>query len=165
MLALPTAVMHASNQSTDASSPEPRLTLKSQLADLTLVWSWVEALAAQHSISAETQFAIQLCLEEALSNVIRHGYSGQANQSVTVACTVECASTGRRELVFVVEDHGPPFDPLAHPHAGQAPAPASIAELEPGGQGIRLMRSFAHRVAYQRLPNGNRLTLAFVIKQ
>jgi anti-sigma regulatory factor (Ser/Thr protein kinase) len=155
MFALPTAVMHASNP----SGPELRLTLKSQLADLTLVWSWVEALAAHHSLSAETQFAIQLCLQEALSNVIRHGYSGQADQPITV----ECASTSRGEIIFVVEDHAPPFDPLAHPHAGQAPAPASIAELEPGGQGIRLMRGFAHRAAYQRLPNGNRLTLAFTL--
>ena len=41
------------------SSPEPRLTLQSQLEDLTLVWPWVEALAVRYSIPADTQFAIQ----------------------------------------------------------------------------------------------------------
>src|SRR5580698_3630589 len=76
------------------SSPEPLLTLKSQIEDLTLVWPWVEALAARYSIPAETQFAIELCLEEALSNIIRHGYPGHANQSISIACTVQCAPSG-----------------------------------------------------------------------
>lgn len=138
------------------SWPEPRLTLQSQLEDLTLVWPWVEALAARYSVPAETQFAIQLCLEEALSNVIRHGYRGQANQSITV----ECAPSGVAELVFTVEDHAPPFDPVA---AAPAATPASIQELEPGGQGIRLMRKFASRLTWQPLPHGNRLILAFAL--
>lgn len=150
------------------SSPEPPLTLKSQLEDLTLVWPWVEALAARYSISADTQFAIQLCLEEALSNIVRHGYRGQPNQSITIACTVECAPAGvdngdAGKIVFTVEDHAPPFDPLA-PSAATAPARAvNSQELLPGGQGIRLMRKFANRLAYQPLPSGNRLTLAFAI--
>lgn len=169
MLALPTAVMHASNQSTDASSPEPRLTLKSQLEDLTLVWPWVEALGRRHSIPADTQFAIQLCLEEALSNIIRHGYQGQPNQSITIACTVECAPAGVEnedagELVFTVEDHAPPFDPLAPLTPAPAPTCAvNSQELLPGGQGIPLMRKFSSRLAWQQLPNGNRLTLTFAI--
>jgi anti-sigma regulatory factor (Ser/Thr protein kinase) len=150
------------------SSPEPRLTLKSQLEDLTLVRPWVEAIAARHSVPADTQFAIQLCLEEALSNIIRHGYQGQPNQSISIACTVECALAGvgnedAGELVFTVEDHARPFDPLA-PSAALAPARAvNSQELLPGGQGIRLMRKFASRLAWQQLPNGNRLTLAFAI--
>jgi anti-sigma regulatory factor (Ser/Thr protein kinase) len=145
----------------DPSSPEPRLTLKSQLQDLTLVWSWVEALARRYSVPADTQFAIQLCLEEALSNIMRHGYQGQPSQSIAIECApsgVENADGG--ELVFTVEDHAPPFDPFA---AAPAAAPASIQELQPGGQGIRLMRTFASRLAWQQLPDGNRLTLAFAI--
>jgi len=138
------------------SSPEPQLTLQSQLQDLTLVWTWVEALAAHYSIPAQTQFAIQLCLEEALSNVMRHGYCGQPDQSLTVAC----APFGIAELVFTVEDHAPPFDPFA---AAPAATPASIQELQPGGRGIRLMRKFASRLAWQQLPDGNRLTLVFAI--
>jgi anti-sigma regulatory factor (Ser/Thr protein kinase) len=150
------------------SSPEPRLTLKSQLEDLTLVWPWIEAIAARYSVPADTQFAIQLCLEEALSNIIRHGYRGQPNQSISIACTVECAPAGTGnqdagELVFTVEDQAPPFDPLAPFTAAPAPATASIQELPPGGQGIRLMRKFSSRLAWQQLANGNRLTLTFAI--
>jgi serine/threonine-protein kinase RsbW len=161
--------MHATNPLVDPPSPESRLTLKSPLEDLTLVWPWVEAIAAQYSVPADTQFAIQLCLEEALSNIIRHGYQGHAKQSISIACTIERAPDGienarAAELVFTIEDHAPPFDPLA-PAAvpAPAPAPASMNELPLGNQGIRLMRKFAGRLAWQQLPNGNRLTIGFVL--
>ncbi len=85
----------------------------------------------QYSIPAETQFAIQLCLEEALSNIIRHGYRDQPNQPITV----DCATTRRlpQELVFTIEDQAPPFDPLA-PSAS------------------RIARSHLHRSAAARRP-------------
>ncbi len=147
--------MPATNPSLNSTAPEPRLTLKGHLEDLVRVWPWVEELAAIYSIPADTKFAIQLCLEEALSNIVRHGYGSQPNQSITVECAPAAA-----ELVFTVEDHAPSFDPFA---AVLRPAPTSIQELEPGGQGIRLMQKFASRLEYQRLPDGNRLTLAFTI--
>jgi anti-sigma regulatory factor (Ser/Thr protein kinase) len=160
MLAATMAATHPSScPSSQPPAPGPRLTLEGRLEDLAEVWPWIEALARHYSIPARTEYAIHLCLEEALSNVVRHGYTGQANRSIVI----ECASCGAKEMVFTIEDQAPPFDPLAHPHAGHGPAPVSIAELEPGGQGIRLMRKFADRVAWERLPNGNRLTFAFSI--
>ena len=157
------AVMHATNPSIDPPPPEPRLILQSQLEDLMLVWPWVQALSAHYLVSAQTQFAVELCLEEAISNIMRHGYRGQENQSITVACTVERVSSGTGEFIFTIEDHAPPFNPFAPSEAGQAPPPATLAELEPGGQGIRLIRKFASRFAWQPLPTGNRLTLAFAL--
>lgn len=148
------------------ASPEPRLTLKGQLEDLTLVLPWLEAIAAHYSLHADTEFAIQLCLEEALSNIIRHGYRGQANQSISITCTIECVPAGAEnedagELVFTIEDHAPPFDPLAAYIDAPTPAPVSFDDFPPGGQGIRLMRKFSSRLAWQQLANGNRLTMGF----
>jgi anti-sigma regulatory factor (Ser/Thr protein kinase) len=143
---------------------EARLILKSQLEDLALVLPWIEALAAHYALPADTQFAIELCLEEALSNIIRHGYQGQTNQAVSAAYSVERTPAGVDELVFTLEDHAPPFNPLASSSAAApAPAPASFDDFPPGGQGIRLMRKFASRLVWQQLPNGNRLTLAFAL--
>jgi anti-sigma regulatory factor (Ser/Thr protein kinase) len=45
----------------------------------------------------------------------------------------------------------------------EAPVPASIDELRPGGQGIRLLKKFAGSLAYQRLDGANRLTIRFAI--
>jgi len=95
---------------TNPSSFDFRLTLKSQLEDLASVWPWVEALAHRYTISAESLFAIQLCLEEALSNIVRHGYSGQANQPITVEFTLEkawCACPAPQPLISCL------FAPLA----------------------------------------------------
>jgi anti-sigma regulatory factor (Ser/Thr protein kinase) len=66
-------------------------------------------------------------------------------------------------LVFTVEDHAPAFDPLAPSAVNEIPAPTSIDRLQVGGQGIRLMRKFAGTLAYQRLPDGNRLTIGFAL--
>jgi anti-sigma regulatory factor (Ser/Thr protein kinase) len=56
------------------------LTLRSELVEVARVPPWVEKLAARHALPERTQFAMDLCLEEAISNVIRHGYSGESNQ-------------------------------------------------------------------------------------
>ena len=146
----------------DTVMPAPRLTLQSRLDDLALLWPWVEALAAEHAIPADTRFAIHLCLEEALSNIIRHGYRGEPNHAITVDCTVNCEPEGVHELAFLVEDQAPPFDPLALA-LEEAPIPASIDELRPGGRGIRLLRAFAGSLDYRRLAGGNRLTIRFAI--
>jgi serine/threonine-protein kinase RsbW len=139
-----------------AAQSEPRLTLQSRLEDLALLWPWVESLANDHAVPAGTRFAIHLCLEEALSNVIRHGYNGQPDRPIIVEF-----SSGPDELAFAVEDRAPAFDPLAESGNDPGPAPASIAEIPLGGRGIRLMRKFAGSLAYQRLPDGNRLIMRF----
>ena len=143
--------------------PVSRLALKSQLEDMAALWPWVEAIVAEHAISPDTAFAIHLCLEEAISNVIRHGYSGQPGHSLTV----DYASPNAHELVFTIEDQARPFDPLDPSLIEELPAPAPEDFLRPGGRGILLMRRFASSIAYQRLENGNeggnRLTIGFVL--
>jgi len=134
-----------------------RLTLRSQLADLSLVSRWVQALVARYHFSERTSFAIDLCLEEALSNVIRHGYAGDPTQKIDVAFSMNADGC----LSFVIEDAAPhfcPFDPAA-PLA--EPSTVPLEHIVPGGQGIPLMRKFADAVEWEPLEKGNRLTLRF----
>ena len=49
-----------------------RLELRSDLAELKRLAGWIKA-QAQQELSADTSFAIQLCLEEAVANIIMHG--------------------------------------------------------------------------------------------
>jgi len=140
---------------THAHKAETSLTLDSRLSSLALVAPWLDALASEHAFPADLRFAIDLCLEEALSNVIRHGYRDQPNHAIALSFT----SDGKSSLSFVIEDNAPHFTPAEQ----EAPQPihASIDTLQPGGQGIRLMRKFAGALAWQQLPNGNRLTITF----
>jgi len=147
-----------------AVNSEPRLTIQSRLEDLALLWPWAESIAEEHAAPTSARYAIHLCLEEAISNVIRHGYGGQPGRPVTVEF-----SSAPGELVFTVEDQAPPFDPLGFRGNDAEPAPTSpasscIDEIPLGGQGIRLMRKFAGGLSYTRLAHGNRLALRFPVR-
>ena len=93
-------------------------------------------------------------MEEALSNVIRHGYGGADDRSVMV--TFSMPRDGYFE--FAVEDEAPRFDPLAAP---ELPAVYLRQEIPSGGQGIRLLRLFADALDYAPTPTGNRLRVGF----
>jgi hypothetical protein len=53
---------------------QDRLVLRSGLCDITQLPGWIEGLASRYALPVNIQFAMNLCLEEALSNIIR--YSG-----------------------------------------------------------------------------------------
>jgi serine/threonine-protein kinase RsbW len=142
-----------------AAKSESRLTIESRLDDLALLWPWIESLSTEYAVPADTQFAICLCLEEALSNVIRHGYHDRPGQPITIEC-----APGQGDLAFTVEDQAPAFNPLTAAENAAAAPPASIADFPLGGRGIRLMRKFAGSLAYQQRPGGNRLTMRFTVQ-
>lgn len=134
--------------------PLDQLVMGSQLAEMERLPVWIDSLAATYGIADGTKFAINLCLEEVVSNSIRHGYSNQAGQLVTVRCSAPRPGY----FVFTVEDDAPPFDPL-----GLAPLP-TVGEQDEGqlgGQGIRLLRGFADTLEYEAKPGGNRLHIGF----
>jgi len=132
-----------------------RLSLDSSLADLARVSPWVGELAGEFGIPSETRFAIELCLEEVLSNVVRHGYAGESGHDLIVQFV-----PGDGDAVFVVEDRAPAFEP--RPPAETVPD--DLSTIRPGGQGLRLLFRFANSVAYERLADGNRVTLRFELK-
>ena len=132
------------------------LELRSELPELKRIVPWVDALAARYSISEKTVFDIQLCLEEGISNVTRHGYAGETDGLIRVEF-----QRGHDSLVFIIEDKAPQFQPS---DAG-VPVPASLEELKPGGLGIPLMRQFAQNVKWEPLDQGNRLTLEFALQK
>ena len=133
---------------------EERLTLRSQMSDISLVPGWIERLASQHGIPAATQFAMNLCIEEIVSNAIRHGYSGEPDHSVTFA-------SPHRSPGGLFSSSKIKRRPLTCLPRRNLPAATSLDDAGAGGQGIRLVRRFADAIEYEPLPAGNRLTLAF----
>lgn len=141
----------------NADGPELRLSLQGGMEDLARVWPWIQELAAAYAIPREMLFAVNLCVEEVLSNIVRHGYGGGSRLPITI----DFAIRGRDSFVFVIEDRAPAFDPLEFTPR-ELPLPsASIEDYEPGGQGIRLLRKFAGGLSYERLGGGNRVTIGF----
>jgi|SRR5665213_2559655 len=139
---------------TDQPEPNPpgaMLSLQTRLSEITRLPVWIGELAVRHSIPREIEFAINVCLEEAVSNVIRHGYGEGEIGEVTVHFT----QPEKKFFEFTVEDEARRFNPL------DSPAPDSQAPLRVGGQGVHFLRHFATQLEYSVTPTGNRLRMVF----
>jgi anti-sigma regulatory factor (Ser/Thr protein kinase) len=131
-----------------------RIVLRGALSQTSRLSEWAQGLAARYSIDHELQFAIHLCLEEAFSNIIRHGYAPDTAEPVTI----EFSRPREGQLVFTIEDFAPPFNPLLAP---EIPLLDTGGELVVGGRGIRLLHAFAHTLEHERTAAGNRLRIGF----
>jgi serine/threonine-protein kinase RsbW len=130
-----------------------RLVLRNDVAELKRLAGWIEGFI-QQGTSPDVSFAVQLCLEEAVANIIMYG----ATKHDPLEIAVELERNGAT-LVARIEDNGCQFDPTRAP----LPAPArSLEEAKVGDVGIHLMRSFASGMDYERRNGRNRLTLRFV---
>lgn len=135
------------------------LVLDSRLSELSRVQSWAEELADRLNLNQKTRYAIRLCLEEALANIVIHGYRSESGHPVVIRRWLAVGM-----LYFAIEDQAPPFAQEEDARGTDAREPASLESLTPGGNGIPLLRHFAGYLGYVRLPEGNRLTIGFLIQ-
>ena len=131
-------------------SPD-HLHLDSSLTELSSVQRWVEALADRHGLTEDARFAIHLCLEEALANLVLHGYRNEPGHSILIHSWVSDAT-----LYFAIDDQAPPFVPVDPQPRKASAKPTSLESVEPGGNGIRLLYRFAGTVDYETRSDGNR---------
>ena len=114
--------------------------------------AWVDEVAAALCLPSAREYALRLCLEEAVANVVMHGrpVPGEPEDLVTVRLRPTLDA-----LCLTIEDRCAPFDPLCQP----APRKPPGLRDGPGGWGIHLMRQFARGMTYQRADGVNRLNL------
>lgn len=79
---------------------------------------------------------IRLGLEEAIVNVIEHGYQGDASQTIDLECGTDGSS-----LIFVIHEKGLPFDPEMMAGEGNTADPAR-------GIGLRMIKRFMDEVTF-----------------
>lgn len=126
------------------------LDLPSEASVLNLVRAALRSLAEDFRrvrLDAREVDEVQVALQEACTNAIRHAHKGDPTKRLRVEMR-------RREncLEILVHDSGEPFDL----DAKSAPAPESLQE---GGYGIRIMRSWMDEVRLSRDEGGNVLRL------
>lgn len=122
-----------------------------------------EEAAKNAGLSREAQLHVQLVLEEAVVNIIRHAYPQDAPGPVELAC----AQTADGRLQLTLTDWGEKFDPIAAPETDADLEAGLLANLEAdldhralGGMGLFLIRSMAE-ATYHRRHDANELTLVF----
>lgn len=128
---------------------------------------WLHNVAARESFPGKLTFALELCLEELFTNVVRHGGAGQWDEIVQAALPnplqVQVSILTEGDVVFLfIEDNGHPFDVTMAP---AKPIKAPLEDVMPGGLGMQLVRSFSKDLSYEAVPGGNRVRLSFDLPQ
>jgi serine/threonine-protein kinase RsbW len=130
-----------------------QLVLRNGLVELRRLARWIDDWTGD-GMSSEAAFAVQVCLEEVLANIIMHSSTGDERLEIAV----ELERVGG-VVVARIEDNGRTFDPTQVPPPA---TPTSLAEAKVGNFGVHLVRSFASRMVYKRTHGRNQLTLQLI---
>jgi anti-sigma regulatory factor (Ser/Thr protein kinase) len=117
--------------------------------------AWVMDTVRQKATSAKGLFRIELALEEILSNIVKYAYPDREGE-----IEIECCVDESGKLRILIRDWGAPFDPT------QCETPdlcKDACERPLGGLGVYLTRQLSGGLTYERLPDGNRLTILFQV--
>lgn len=122
--------------------------------------AWLHTIAVAEDLPEKLVFALDLCLEELFTNVVRHGGDGRGPDGAPVPLNVEVSLELLEDRVsLIVGDNGTAFD-IAH--APSEPVHRPLEDVAPGGLGIQLIRSFSDELLHEQLPQGNRVIVKFL---
>ena len=126
-----------------------RLHLRSTLTEIDRLAEEVARLGREHGLPEELVLDLRLVLEEAVANVIRHGYGGREDGEIRVGFQVTAEA-----ITATVEDDAPPFDPRERP---DPPLPPESGDAS--GVGVYLIKRVMDEVDYRRNGSRNVLTM------
>jgi serine/threonine-protein kinase RsbW len=109
----------------------------------------VEAFCAQNAVPAKKLYAVQLIIEELVTNTIKYGNGAM----IAIEIEKEAKAEG---LKLVITDNSTPFNPLEAkpPDTGLAAEERSV-----GGLGLFLVGKMVKALNYERQNGFNRLTV------
>lgn len=141
------------NTAKEFRSTKFELTVDGKLESLTKISEFIDETMQTLQIQNQKEvYAVQLSVDEACTNIIKHAYANKTGGKIKIRCTL---ASGK----FVVElvDWGSPFDPTSLPPPDTE---SGLHERKVGGLGIYFIRKFMDEVSYQRSDNANVLTIA-----
>jgi serine/threonine-protein kinase RsbW len=119
-----------------------RVTIPSDPSEIGGIQDRIQRLLPSRA-SSEDRFGIQMAMEEALCNAIKHGNRWDRDKKVHV-----CYRVRADRFEAWVRDEGPGFDPSA------VPDPTAHENLErPCGRGLMLMRHYLTEMSYSNRGN------------
>lgn len=109
--------------------------------DFQTVNSEIEEFCEQYDIPSDKLFAIQLILEELVTNIINHGSTSAKTETIAITLSVH------DDLIkLAISDNARAFNPLeaAEPDIGR-----SLEERDIGGLGLFLVRKKVKTLSYE----------------
>lgn len=137
------------------AAPVARLEIQATGAEVRRASDWLTALAHATQLGNDATYRLEMCLNEALANVIDHG--GEQARANTVRLTFSVTDDdGVLTAWLKISDAGSAFSPLAVEQKARADA---LDDVQPGGLGLLMLRQFADHLSYARTQDRNELTL------
>jgi serine phosphatase RsbU (regulator of sigma subunit)/anti-sigma regulatory factor (Ser/Thr protein kinase) len=118
---------------------------------------WLRTMGAEYNFSQEDLYRMEVCFEELISNVVNYSDPVHAEQLVHVDLVVET-----QRATLTLSDPAAPYNPFSR---SSPPKVNSIGEMQVGGQGVHLVRSFSDAHSYERRDKENRVELVFDLSQ
>jgi len=142
---------------------EHSLTIPGRYKEIKRICEFVAAGAAQAGFDEDTIFRLELCCDEAATNIIEHAYGAEDGGPILVSYEVN-----KDDFMIVIRDYGATFDPNLVP-----PPPTvsmdetavdgfgeSTDQLRIGGLGLHLIRNLMDEVHFSSdQQEGNKLVM------
>jgi len=127
---------------------EKRLVVPGRYKEIKRICEFVAAGAAKAGFDDTTIFHLELCCDEASTNIIEHAYGKEGAGNIAISYTVS-----NDEFTIVLRDNGQAFDP------GNVPPPPAVnsetlspdelaGQMRVGGLGLHFIRNLMDRVTY-----------------
>ncbi len=120
--------------------------IRSDPSELSSVRESIRRLASTIEFPSDEIDRIILAVDEALANVIRHGYGGPCEQPIDV-CIRQFRLDGQPAISITIRDFGKQFDPTAI-------VSRSLDDVRPGGLGVHIIRTVMDEVNYAPAAGG-----------
>ncbi len=128
------------------------LELDSNPAQLPGLRASMREFCIQHRWSEPQVGEIVLALDEAVTNIIRHGYDGASGRKILMDAAMVDSPAREEQLEVRLRDFGRQVDP-AEIRGRQ------LADVRPGGLGVHIMRAMMSEVEYRHADGGGMLVI------
>ena len=146
-----TDATHDQPPAADGCIDELRMELSPRKSAISSLTEVVEDFGRNHDIPDAQIFCINVEIDELMTNYVTHAYPRvrQPRMKITLRAFAD-------RVVLVIEDSGPPFNPLEAPEADLT---SGINERRIGGMGLHLVRTYPDRIDYRCIDERNILSL------
>lgn len=115
--------------------------------------SWVSHACKRLDVAEEAVARLDICVNEVLANILSHGGAGALAAPIRLYL---CVERGLEDgaATLTISDRGVPFDAT---RCQVRPAAGTLADAQPGGLGVVMLRANADDLAYSYHEGENRL--------
>ncbi len=139
----------------ELNSPVMEMAIDADADDFRRASGWLERACLERGVPVNEIGRLDICVNEILANILAHGGERARSTPILLRFATQEDFPAREALVTVV-DAGKPFNPL---DAQVTERPRTLAEAEPGGLGLSMIRGSADSLSYRYLDDRNHLSV------